>query len=78
MPNKVNDDTTYANAKMNAGKQNAEIENDAAVGRLVLNQLQSHTELYKVYTEKEDFRKWLNRQVFEPTYLIEESANQEG
>ena len=76
MPNKVNDDTTYANAKMNAGKQNAEIENDAAVGRLVLKWLQSHTEFYKVYTENEDFRKWLNRKVFESTFLIEEATNQ--
>ena len=76
MPKKVNDDTTYANAKMNAGRQNAEIENDASVRRLVTSMLRSHTELYKVYTENEDFRQWLNRQVFESTFLIDEATNQ--
>ena len=74
MPKKVNDDTTYANAKMNAGRQNAEIENDASVRRLVTSMLRSHTELYKVYTENEDFRQWLNRQVFESTFLIGENS----
>ena len=76
MPKKVNDDTTYANAKMNAGRQNAEIENDASVRRLVTSMLRSHTELYKVYTENEDFRQWLNKQVFESTFLMEEPTNQ--
>ena len=76
MPKKVNDDTTYANAKMNAGRQNAEIENDASVRRLVTSMLRSHTELYKVYTGNEDFRQWLNKQVFESTFLMEEPTNQ--
>ena len=76
MPGKVNEDATYSNAKLNAGRQNAQIENDAAVRRLVLGMLQSHTELYKVYTDNEDFRKWLNRQVFDSTFLIKEDTGQ--
>ena len=44
--------------------------------RLVTSMLRSHTELYKVYTGNEDFRQWLNKQVFESTFLMEEPTNQ--
>ena len=75
LPEKVNKDEAYRNAKRNSPRQNAEIESNAAMRRLVTSMLRSHTELYRKYTEDSDFRVWLNRQVFDISYRMDEQGN---
>jgi type I restriction enzyme, R subunit len=61
-------DTTYRNAIRNSDKQNARIEHDKALQRVVTNLLADHTELFKHYSDNPSFRKWLADTVFGMTY----------
>ena len=68
MPKHVLEDEPYQNARMNSDKQNAQIEHDAAVRRLVTAMVRCQTELYKAYSGNADFREWLNGEMFRATY----------
>ena len=68
MPEKVNNDTAYRNAKMRSDRQNAQVEHNAALRKQITAALRCNTELYKKYTEDPDFQQWLNTQIFSETY----------
>ena len=68
MPGQVLEDENYRNAKMNSDRQNAQIEHDSAVRRLITAMVRCQTELYKAYTGNEEFREWLNGEMFRLTY----------
>ena len=68
MPRPVMEDEAYRNAKINSDRQNAQIEHDSAVRRLITAMVQRQTELYKGYTEDGEFREWLNGEMFRATY----------
>ena len=68
MPKQVLEDEAYRNAKMNSDRQNAQIEHDSAVRRLVTAMVRCQTELYKAYSGDTDFREWLNAEMFRMTY----------
>ena len=68
MPEQVLEDQAYLNAKMNSDRQNAQIEHDSAVRRLVTAMVRCQTELYKAYSGNPEFREWLNREMFRATY----------
>ena len=70
MPEKVNKDTAYQNAKMYSDRQNAQVEHDAALKRQVVAMLRCNTEFYKKYTEDPDFQEWLNTEMFRETYKV--------
>jgi len=61
-------DRAYQNAMKNSDKQNARIEHDNALGRVVVDLLKDHTELFKLYSDNPAFRKWLADMVFARTY----------
>ena len=62
------EDAAYYNARMNSDKQNARIEHDKALGRVVTALLKDDTELFKQFMDNESFRKWLSDTVFNLTY----------
>ena len=68
IPQKVAADTAYQNAKTNSDKQNARIEHDKALGRVILALMSDDTELFKQYSDNEAFRRWLGETVFALTY----------
>ncbi len=68
LPEQVAADTAYRNARRNSDPQNARIEHDAALRRLITSMFRTNTELLKAYLEKPDFRSWLNEQIFWLTY----------
>ena len=68
MPEQVLEDQQYHNARKNSGRQNAQIELDSALRRLVTSMVRCQTELYKAYTEDGEFREWLNEEMFRATY----------
>ena len=68
IPEQVANDSAYKNARMNSDPQNARIEHDAALQRLITSMVRNQTELYKRYTENPEFREWLSGQVFWLTY----------
>ena len=68
MPDRVNDDQAYQNAKMHSDRQNARVEHDAAMKRQITALLRDNTELYKKYTEDLAFQDDLNEMIFKLTY----------
>ena len=68
MPGRVNEDEAYQNAKMYSDRQNARVEHDAAIRRQITVMLRDNTELYKKYTEDQDFQDDLNEMIFKLTY----------
>jgi type I restriction enzyme R subunit len=68
IPSRVAADTAYQNAKKNSDKQNARIEHDKALARVMTAVLKDDTELFKQFSDNESFRKWLTDTVFTMTY----------
>jgi type I restriction enzyme R subunit len=68
IPAKVAADTAYQNAKKHSDKQNARIEHDNALRRVMNDILADSTELYKQFSDNDSFRKWLADMMFTLTY----------
>ena len=68
IPAKVAADVAYQNAKQNSDKQNARIEHDKALARVMTAVLKDDTELFKQFSDNESFRKWLDDTIFTLTY----------
>jgi len=68
IPNRVSADTAYQNAKQNSDRQNARIEHDKALGRVMAAVLRDDTELFKQFMDNESFNRWLTDTVFRLTY----------
>jgi len=70
IPEKVAADKAYQNAMRNSDKQNARIEHDKALQRVMMDLLSDHTELFKQFCDNPGFKKWLSDTVFGVTYQI--------
>ncbi|CUS01886.2 Type I restriction-modification system, restriction subunit R [Candidatus Promineifilum breve] len=68
IPNKVAADQAYQNAMKNSDKQNARIEHDFALQRVILSLLADHAELNHQFSDNPSFKKWLADTVFAVTY----------
>ena len=69
IPAKVAADKAYQNARKNPDKQNARIEHDKALGRVMMELLSDHTELFKQFSGNPNFKRWLSDVVFTLTYV---------
>ncbi|MBS0328116.1 MAG: type I restriction endonuclease subunit R [Proteobacteria bacterium] len=69
IPNRVAADKAYQNARQNSDKQNARIEHDKALARVMTAVLKDDTELFKQFMDNESFRRWLTDTVFGLTYV---------
>ena len=68
IPARVSADTAYQNAKKNSDRQNARIEHDKALARVIVGLMKDDTELFKQFSDNESFKKWLTDTVFTATY----------
>lgn len=68
IPARVAQDKAYRNAQANSDKQNAKLEHDKALNRIVLELLADHTELFKQFSDNPHFKRWLTDMVFDATY----------
>lgn len=68
LPAKVGADKAYQNAIKNSDKQNARIEHDKALARVMTELIADHTELFKQFSDNPQFKKWLLDTVFGLTY----------
>lgn len=71
IPNRVAADKAYQNAMRNSDKQNAKIEHDKALARVMTSVLKDDTELFKQFMDNESFKRWLTDTVFGLTYGAE-------
>ena len=68
IPARVSADTAYQNAIKNSDKQNARIEHDKALVRVMTALLKDDTELFKQFSDNDSFKRRLTDTVFALTY----------
>jgi type I restriction enzyme R subunit len=68
IPSRVAADKAYRNARRNSDRQNARIEHDKALARVMTAVLKDDTELFKQFMDNESFKRWLTDTVFGLTY----------
>jgi type I restriction enzyme, R subunit len=71
IPARVAQDRAYQNAQANSDRQNAKLEHDKALNRVVLELISDHTELFKQFSDNSSFKRWLTDTVFDSTYLVQ-------
>ncbi|HHW06652.1 MAG TPA: type I restriction endonuclease subunit R, partial [Clostridia bacterium] len=68
IPARVAADPAYQNARKYSDKENARIEHDKALMRVMVALLKDDTELFKQFSDNESFRHWLTDTIFTLTY----------
>jgi type I restriction enzyme R subunit len=68
IPERVSADVAYQNARKNSDKQNARIELNKALQRVMNDVLNDDTELFKQFSNNDSFKNWLENTVFDATY----------
>jgi type I restriction enzyme R subunit len=68
IPSKVSADQAYHNAKLHSDRQNARIEHDKALKRVITALFNDDAQLFKQFQDNESFRHWLTDTVFGLTY----------
>ena len=68
IPAKVAADKAYQNGRRYSDRQNARIEHDQALQRVMTDLLADHTQLFKEFQDNDSFKKWLADMVFKATY----------
>jgi type I restriction enzyme R subunit len=68
IPAQVAADTAFQNAQKNPDRQNARIEHDKALLRVMIGLMKDQTELFKQFSDNESFHRWLADTVFALTY----------
>ncbi len=68
IPSRVAADQAYQNARRNSDKQNARIEHEKALARVMNAVLKDDTELFRQFMDNDGFRRWLTDTVFGLTY----------
>ena len=76
IPAKVAGDTAYRNARENSDRQNARIEHDEALRRVMTAVLNDDMQLFKQFTDNEGFQRWLTDTVFGLTYTQPQVGDQ--
>jgi type I restriction enzyme R subunit len=78
IPAKVAADPAYQNAQRHSDQQNARIEHDRALGRVMTAVLKDDVELFKQFSDNESFRRWLADTIFALTYDKKAAADKVG
>ena len=64
IPARVAEDTAFKNAQQNSDKENARIEHDKALLRVMTSVMKDDTELFKQFMDNQGFQRWLTETVF--------------
>ena len=70
IPAKVSKDDAYRNAARNSDKENARIEHNRALQKVILDLSSDHNELLKQFYDDPSFKRWLSESVFSVTYPV--------
>jgi len=68
IPDMVARDQAYQNAMKNADKQEARTESDRVLQSVMFSIMADNMELFKLYNDNIEFKKWLSDRVFTTTY----------
>ncbi len=67
IPERVAEDVAYKNALQHSDKENARIEHDKALLRVVTSIMKDDNQLFKEFMDNNDFKHWMTARVFELT-----------
>ena len=65
IPSRVADDSAFRNARRNSDEQNARIEHDRALLRVMTAVMKDDTELFKQFMDNDGFKRWMTDTVFD-------------
>ena len=68
IPSRVAEDTAFKNAQQNSDRENARIEHDKALLRVMTSVMKDDTELFKQFMDNQSFKRWLTDTVFGLAY----------
>ena len=68
IPERVKEDTAFRNAQRNSDRQNARIEHDQALLRVMTAVMRDDTELFKQFMDNDSFKRWMTDTVFSLAY----------
>ena len=68
IPSRVAVDTAFRNAQQNSDRENARIEHDKALLRVMTSVMKDDTELFKQYMDNPGFKRWMADTVFGIAY----------
>ena len=68
IPSRVADDTAFRNARRNSDEQNARIEHDRALLRVMTSVMKDDAELFKQFMDNDGFKRWMTDTVFALAY----------
>ena len=68
IPSRVADDTAFKNARRNSDKENARIEHDKALLRVMTSLMKDDTQLFKQFMDNESFKRWMSETSFGLAY----------
>ena len=68
IPSQVAKDEKYANARQHSDRQNAQVEHNRALEKVMAAIMEDETQLFKHFTDDKDFKAWLQATVFKATY----------
>ena len=68
IPASVEKDEAFKNAKEHSDEENARVESDKATERAVLGMVRDDTQLFKLFADDPDFRRWLTDTAFRLAY----------
>ena len=68
IPSRVAADTAFKNARQNSDRENARIEHDKALLRVMTSVMKDDTELFKQFMDNQGFKQWLSATSFELAY----------
>ena len=70
IPARVAADTAFSNARENSDKENARLEHDKALVRVITAVMKDDTELFKQFMDNEGFKRWMTDTVFSIAYKM--------
>ena len=65
---RVAEDEAYRNARENSDKENARVEHDRALRRVMTSLMKDDTQLFKLFMDDAGFKRWLTETMFHLTY----------
>ena len=68
IPSRVAQDTAFRNAQKNSDRENARIEHDKALLRVMMAVMKDDTQLFKKFMDDPDFKQWMSNLSFRLTY----------
>ena len=68
IPSRVAEDRAFRNARQNSDKDNARVEHDMALRRVMRSMMKDDGELLRQFLDNDGFRRWMTDTVFDLTY----------